>query len=38
MAGEDISAGGTPSGIVDVYDALVHERVYKKAMSEKDVP
>ncbi len=36
LAGEDIPLTARITTIVDIYDALVHERVYKKAMSEKD--
>jgi adenylate cyclase len=33
LRGEDISAEGRIVALLDVYDALVNERVYKKAMS-----
>lgn len=36
IAGEDIPITARITSIVDIYDALVHERVYKKAMSEKE--
>jgi HD-GYP domain-containing protein (c-di-GMP phosphodiesterase class II) len=36
LAGEEIPASARITTIVDIYDALVHERVYKKAMTEKD--
>ena len=36
LAGEDIPITARITTIVDIYDALVHERVYKKAMSEQD--
>ena len=36
LAGEDIPIAARITTIVDIYDALVHERVYKKAMSEAD--
>jgi HD-GYP domain-containing protein (c-di-GMP phosphodiesterase class II) len=36
LAGEDIPITARITSIVDIYDALVHERVYKKAMCEKD--
>lgn len=36
LKGEEIPITARITSIVDIYDALVHERVYKKAMSEKD--
>lgn len=36
LQGEDIPLAARITSIVDIYDALVHERVYKKAMCEKD--
>lgn len=36
LRGEEIPIAARMTAIVDIYDALVHERVYKKAMSEKD--
>ncbi|MFN3785316.1 MAG: HD-GYP domain-containing protein [Thiothrix sp.] len=36
LRGEEIPIAARITAIVDIYDALVHERVYKKAMSEKD--
>jgi HD-GYP domain-containing protein (c-di-GMP phosphodiesterase class II) len=36
LKGEEIPVTARITSIVDIYDALVHERVYKKAMSEKD--
>ncbi|OQX07033.1 MAG: metal-dependent phosphohydrolase [Thiothrix lacustris] len=36
IQGEEIPIAARITSIVDIYDALVHERVYKKAMSEKD--
>jgi len=36
LAGEEIPIAARITTIVDIYDALVHERVYKKAMCEKD--
>lgn len=36
LAGEEIPVTARITSIVDIYDALVHERVYKKAMSEKE--
>lgn len=36
LKGEEIPIAARITSIVDIYDALVHERVYKKAMSEKD--
>jgi HD-GYP domain-containing protein (c-di-GMP phosphodiesterase class II) len=36
LVGEDIPESARITAIVDIYDALVHERVYKKAMSEQE--
>lgn len=36
IAGEDIPIAARITTIVDVYDALVHERVYKLALSEEE--
>lgn len=36
LAGEEIPVSARITTIVDIYDALVHERVYKKAMPEED--
>lgn len=36
LSGTDIPLPARITSIVDIYDALVHERVYKKAMSEKE--
>ncbi len=36
LAGEDIPIGARIVAIVDVYDALVHERVYKNAYPEEE--
>lgn len=36
LKGEEIPITARITTIVDIYDALVHERVYKNAMSEKD--
>lgn len=36
LVGEEIPLTARITAIVDIYDALVHERVYKKAMSEKE--
>ncbi|MDD5393316.1 MAG: HD-GYP domain-containing protein [Thiothrix sp.] len=36
LKGENIPITARITSIVDIYDALVHERVYKKAMCEKD--
>jgi HD-GYP domain-containing protein (c-di-GMP phosphodiesterase class II) len=36
LKGEEIPITARITSIVDIYDALVHERVYKKALSEKD--
>ncbi len=36
LRGVEIPVSARITSIVDIYDALVHERVYKKAMCEKD--
>lgn len=36
LSGEEIPVSARITAIVDIYDALVHERVYKKAMCEKE--
>jgi response regulator RpfG family c-di-GMP phosphodiesterase len=36
LSGEDIPLAARITTIVDVYDALVHERVYKLALSEEE--
>ena len=36
LSGEDIPATGRVVAIVDVYDALVHDRVYRAAMPEEE--
>jgi HD-GYP domain-containing protein (c-di-GMP phosphodiesterase class II) len=36
LSGKEIPTSARITTIVDVYDALVHERVYKKAMCEKE--
>lgn len=36
LVGEEIPVSARITTIVDIYDALVHERVYKKAMPEED--
>ncbi|OQX13499.1 MAG: metal-dependent phosphohydrolase [Thiothrix lacustris] len=36
LVGEEIPVSARITAIVDIYDALVHERVYKKALSETE--